>query len=423
MSTLKDIISCMGGYDPDALPVARANEVIRSFVAPITGVETLPVRAALGRVLAEDIVSPINVPSHDNSAMDGYAVRADNLASHAPVTLLEIGVALAGKEFRGEVGSGQCVRVMTGAVMPAGTDTVVIQEIVKVDGKHVTVPPGQERGQNRRLAGEDLEKGKPALKAGALIRPAELGMIASLGIGDVRVKQRLRVAFFSTGDELRSITEKLGPGEVYDSNRYTLYGMLTRLGCKVIDMGVVRDDPILLEAAFRKAAASADAVVTSGGVSVGEADYTKQMMTKLGEVVFWKIAMRPGRPMAFGRIETDGKAAYLFGLPGNPVAVMVTFYHFVRGALLTMMGRADTDLPLLRVKSQSALRKKPGRTEYQRGVLEQRNGEWTVRLTGAQGSGILRSMSEANCFVVLHHEQGSVKAGDPVDVMLMDGLV
>ena len=423
MSTLKDIISCMGGYDPDALPVARANEIIRSFVAPITGVETLPVRAALGRVLAEDIVSPINVPSHDNSAMDGYAVRADNLASHAPVTLLEIGVALAGKEFRGEVGSGQCVRVMTGAVMPAGTDTVVIQEIVKVDGKHVTVPPGQERGQNRRLAGEDLEKGKPALKAGALIRPAELGMIASLGIGDVRVKQRLRVAFFSTGDELRSITEKLGPGEVYDSNRYTLYGMLTRLGCKVIDMGVVRDDPILLEAAFRKAAASADAVVTSGGVSVGEADYTKQMMTKLGEVVFWKIAMRPGRPMAFGRIETDGKAAYLFGLPGNPVAVMVTFYHFVRGALLTMMGRADTDLPLLRVKSQSALRKKPGRTEYQRGVLEQRNGEWTVRLTGAQGSGILRSMSEANCFVVLHHEQGSVKAGDPVDVMLMDGLV
>ena len=423
MSTLKDIISCMGGYDPDALPVARANEVIRSFVAPITGVETLPVRAALGRVLAEDIVSPINVPSHDNSAMDGYAVRADNLASHAPVTLLEIGVALAGKEFRGEVGSGQCVRVMTGAVMPAGTDTVVIQEIVKVDGKHVTVPPGQERGQNRRLAGEDLEKGKPALKAGALIRPAELGMIASLGIGDVRVKQRLRVAFFSTGDELRSITEKLGPGEVYDSNRYTLYGMLTRLGCKVIDMGVVRDDPILLEAAFRKAAASADAVVTSGGVSVGEADYTKQMMTKLGEVVFWKIAMRPGRPMAFGRIETDGKAAYLFGLPGNPVAVMVTFYHFVRGALLTMMGRADTDLPLLRVKSQSALRKKPGRTEYQRGVLEQRNGEWTVRLTGAQGSGILRSMSEANCFVVLRHEQGSVKAGDPVDVMLMDGLV
>jgi molybdopterin molybdotransferase len=425
MSALNDIISCISDYDPDALPVARANDVIRSFVAPITGVETLPVREALGRVLAEDIVSPINVPSHDNSAMDGYAVRSSDLSGGEPTTLNEIGVALAGKEFLGGVDPGQCVRIMTGAVMPAGTDTVVIQEIVKVDGKHVSVPPGQQPGQHRRLAGEDLQQGKPALKAGTLIRPSELGLIASLGIGEVNVRRRLKVAFFSTGDELRSITEKLGPGDVYDSNRYTLYGMLTRLGCEVIDMGVVRDDPEPLEAAFRTAAASADAVVTSGGVSVGEADFTKQMMAKLGEVVFWKIAMRPGRPMAFGRIETQatGKSAYLFGLPGNPVAVMVTFYHFVRGALLTMMGRSDTDLPLLRVKSQTAIRKKPGRTEYQRGILQQTNGEWTVSLTGAQGSGILRSMSEANCFVVLRHEQGSVKAGDLVDVMLMDGLV
>jgi molybdopterin molybdotransferase len=427
MSRLADIISCMSDYDPEALPVARANEVIRSFVAPITGVETLPVREALGRVLAENIISPIDVPSHDNSAMDGYAVRSADLSADAPTTLTEVGIAFAGKEYGGEVGPGACVRIMTGAVMPAGTDAVVIQEIVQVEGKHVTVPPGQQPGQHRRFAGEDLQKGKPALNAGALIRPAELGMIASLGIGEIKVKRRLRVAFFSTGDELRSITEKLGPGDVYDSNRYTLYGMLTRLGCEVIDMGVVRDDPALLEAAFSKAAALADAVVTSGGVSVGEADFTKQMMAKLGDVVFWKIAMRPGRPMAFGRIQTQSgttaKSAYLFGLPGNPVAVMVTFYHFVRGALLYMMGRNDTDLPLVRVKSQGAIRKKPGRTEYQRGTLEQKSGEWTVRLTGAQGSGILRSMSEANCFVVLHHEQGSVDAGGPVDVMLMDGLV
>jgi molybdopterin molybdotransferase len=210
---------------------------------------------------------------------------------------------------------------------------------------------------------------------------------------------------------------------VYDSNRYTLWGMLTRLGCEVTDLGVVRDDPKKLEAAFRKAAASADAVVTSGGVSVGEADFTKQMMAKFGEVVFWKIAMRPGRPMAFGRIRARGKSAILFGLPGNPVAVMVTFYHFVRGALLTMMGRSDTDLPLLHAKAETAMRKKPGRTEYQRGILELKNGEWSVRLTGAQGSGILRSMSEANCFVVLGHEQGAVKAGDYVEVMVMDGLV
>ena len=423
MATLKEVISCTSDYDPDALTVAKANEVIRSFVRPVSGVEKLPVRAALGRVLARNIISLINVPSHDNSAMDGYAVRSADLPQTEAVTLAEIGAAFAGKEFAGKVGPGQCVRLMTGAVMPEGTDTVVIQEAVTADGERITIPPGQEPGQNRRLAGEDLQRGKSALRAGTLLRPAELGLIASLGIGEVSVRRKLKVAFFSTGDELVSVGKRLKTGEVYDSNRYTLWGMLTRLGCEAIDMGVVRDDPKKLEAALRKAAASADAVVTSGGVSVGEADFTKQMMAKLGEVVFWKIAMRPGRPMAFGRIRGRRRSAYLFGLPGNPVAVMVTFYHFVRGALLTMMGRNDIELPLLRARSGTAMRKKPGRTEYQRGVLELKNGEWTVRVTGAQGSGILRSMSEANCFVVLGHEQGGVKAGDPVDVMLMDGLV
>ena len=423
MSSLKQIISCTSDYDPDALAVARANEVIRSFVKPVSGVEKLPVHAALGRVLAKDVVSPINVPAHDNSAMDGYAVRNDDLGAGEPVTLTEIGTAYAGREFTSEVGSGECVRIMTGAVLPKNTDTVVIQEAVNVDGKRVTIPPGQERGQNRRLAGEDLQKGKPALRAGRMLRPADIGLIASLGIGEVSVRRKLRVAFFSTGDELVSVGKKLKAGEVYDSNRYTLWGMLTRLGCEVIDLGVVHDDPKKLEAAFRKAAAVADAVVTSGGVSVGEADFTRQMMAKLGEVVFWKIAMRPGRPMAFGRIQARGKSAYLFGLPGNPVAVMVTFYHFVRGALLTMMGRSDTDLPLLLAKAEASMRKKPGRTEYQRGILELKNGEWSVRLTGSQGSGILRSMSEANCFVVLGHGQSSVKVGDYVEVMVMDGLV
>ena len=423
MSSLRQIVSCVSGYDPEALPVAKANEVIRGFVRPVAGIERLAVRAALGRVLAKPIVSPINVPSHDNSAMDGYAVRGDDLGANLPVTLTEIGAAYAGREFTGKVQRGQCVRVMTGAVMPRNTDTVVMQEAVEAQGRLITVPPGLEPGQNRRLAGEDLKKGRPALAAGRLLRPADLGLIASLGIGEVSVRRKLRVAFFSTGDELVSVGKKLLPGEVYDSNRYTLWGMLTRLGCEVIDLGVVRDDPKKLEAAFRKAAAGADAVVTSGGVSVGEADFTKQMMAKLGEVVFWKIAMRPGRPMAFGRIRGRGRAAYLFGLPGNPVAVMVTFYHFVRGALLAMMGRSDTELPLVRVKSVAAIRKKPGRTEYQRGVLQLKDGEWTVRLTGSQGSGILRSMSEANCFIVLHHEQGGVEAGDAVDVMLMDGLV
>jgi len=424
MSTLEQIVSCVSDYDPNALPVARANEVMRAFVKPVAGIEKLPVRAALGRVLAKDIVSPINVPAHDNSAMDGYAVRNDDLGAGEPVTLTEIGTAYAGRQFTGAVGRGECVRVMTGAVMPKNTDTVVIQEVVTANGRRISIPPGLEPGQNRRLAGEDLQKGKPALRAGTLLRPAELGLIASLGIGEVRVRRKLKVAFFSTGDELAPVGKKLKAGEVHDSNRYTLWGMLQRLGCEVIDLGVVRDDPKKLEAAFRKAAASADAVVTSGGVSVGEADFTKQMMARLGEVVFWTIAMRPGRPMAFGRIRARGKSAYLFGLPGNPVAVMVTFYHFVRGALLTMMGRNDVELPLLRAKSEAAIRKKPGRTEYQRGILARgADGEWSVRLTGAQGSGILRSMSEANCFVVLGHDQGSVKAGDYVDVMAMDGLV
>ncbi|OGA05862.1 MAG: molybdopterin molybdenumtransferase MoeA, partial [Betaproteobacteria bacterium RIFCSPLOWO2_02_FULL_64_12] len=357
MSSLRQIVSCVSGYDPEALPVAKANEVIRGFVRPVAGIERLAVRAALGRVLAKPIVSPINVPSHDNSAMDGYAVRGDDLGANLPVTLTEIGAAYAGREFTGKVQRGQCVRVMTGAVMPRNTDTVVMQEAVEAQGRLITVPPGLEPGQNRRLAGEDLKKGRPALAAGRLLRPADLGLIASLGIGEVSVRRKLRVAFFSTGDELVSVGKKLLPGEVYDSNRYTLWGMLTRLGCEVIDLGVVRDDPKKLEAAFRKAAAGADAVVTSGGVSVGEADFTKQMMAKLGEVVFWKIAMRPGRPMAFGRIRGRGRAAYLFGLPGNPVAVMVTFYHFVRGALLAMMGRSDTELPLVRVKSVAAIRK------------------------------------------------------------------
>src|SRR5262245_3786701 len=423
MTTLKEIISCTSDYDPDALPVARANEVIRSFVRPVTGTERLPVRAALGRVLAKDIVSPINVPSHDNSAMDGYAVRGEDLRQAEPVTLIEIGTAYAGREFAGEVKPGECVRVMTGAVMPRHTDTVIIQEAVTNEGRRVTIPPAQERGQNRRLAGEDLAKGKPALHAGRLLRPADLGLVASLGIGEVSVRRKLKVAFFSTGDELVSVGKKLKAGEVYDSNRYTLWGMLQRLGCDVVDLGVVPVTPKKLEASCCKAAAGADAVVTSGGVSVGEADFTKQMMAKLGEVVFWKIAMRPGRPMAFGRIRARGRSAYLFGLPGNPVAVMVTFYHFLRGGLLCLAGPTDSELPLLRARSEAAMRKKPGRTEYQRGILELKNGEWSVRLTGAQGSGILRSMSEANCFVVLGHEQGSVAAGDYVDVMLMDGLV
>ena len=425
MATLEEIASCVSGYDPDALPVAKAQEFIARFVPRVATVERVALRSALGRVLAEDIVSPIDVPAHDNSAMDGYALRGSDLAESGPTRLRIAGTGLAGQQFEGAAGPGECVRIMTGAVMPEGFDTVVPQEFVSVEGQEVVVPPGAVRpGDNRRLRGEDLARGRPALSAGKLLRPADLGLLASLGQAEVPVWRRLRVAFFSTGDELRSIGEPLEPGCVYDSNRYTLYGMLQRLGVELLDLGVVRDEPQALERAFRTAAESADAIITSGGVSVGEADFTKQMMARLGEVAFWRIAMRPGRPMAFGRIRSAAHEAVLFGLPGNPVAVMVTFYAFVRDALLAMSGATPAPLPLLRARSAMALRKKPGRTEYQRGVVSRRpDGDWEVRITGSQGSGILRSMSEANGLVVLHHEQGAVTTGDWVDVLPFEGLV
>src|SRR5437016_12282750 len=417
MSGLAETLSCLDGYDPNALHVDKAREAIRSCLVPIAESETVKVRDALGRVLAEEIVPRINVPAHDNSAMDGYAVCSSDLKGEERV-LSEVGTALAGRPFGGKLGPGECVRVMTGAVMPAGTDTVVIQEVVRAEDGKILIPKGQKAGQNVRSAGEDLKIGVPVLAPGKLLRPAELGLIASLGLAEVRVKRRLRVAFFSTGDELASIGAALKEGEVYDSNRYTLHGMLERLGVEITDLGVVRDDPRELEKMFKKAAA-ADAIITTGGVSVGEADFVKALMAKLGEVLFWKIAMRPGRPMAFGRIGD----AFLFGLPGNPVAVMVTFYQFVRDALLQLSGRTDnTELPLLKATAAEPLRKVAGRTEYQRGILSREGGEWKVRSTGQQGSGVLRSMSEANCLIVLEHERGKVDAGELVQVQLFEGL-
>jgi len=416
--SIAQAVSCVDGYDPDALSVDKAHEAIRACLAPVTQTEQVPVRASLGRVLAQEIVPQIDVPGHDNSAMDGFAVRSSDFRQDE-ITLKQIGAAFAGKPFQGAVGAGECVRVMTGAVLPQGADTVVVQEVCRAQGNNIAIPPGQKAGQNVRAAGEDLKAGIAVLKPGQRLRAAELGLIASLGIGEVSVQRRLRVAFFSTGDELASIGTPLKLGQVYDSNRYTLHGMLACLGVDILDMGVVRDDPGLLEAAFRKAAASADAIITTGGVSVGEADFVKQLMAKLGEVLFWKIAMRPGRPMAFGKIGN----AFLFGLPGNPVAVMVTFYQFVRDALLHMSGGTGFEIPLLAATSTQAIRKIPGRTEYQRGIVFREGGEWKVRTTGQQGSGVLRSMSEANCFIVLQHERGAVKAGEPVQVQLFEGLL
>jgi molybdopterin molybdotransferase len=334
-----------------------------------------------------------------------------------------VGTALAGKAWAGSCGAGECVRIMTGAIMPAGLDTVAPQELVQVDGEQVVIPAGLlHSGDNRRLLGEDLMAGRPALSAGTRLTPAACGLIASLGLPQVKVWRRPRVAYFSTGDEILSLGEPPREGAVYDSNRYTVFGLLTRLGCEVIDLGVVKDQPELLEAAFRRAAAQADAVITSGGVSVGEADYTKAMMKKLGDVAFWRIAMRPGRPMAVGRLTAGGHSALLFGLPGNPVAVMVTYAAFVRPALQKLMGWNAPPQPMLRARAVDTMRKKPGRTEYQRGIVERReDGELWVRLTGNQGSGVLSSMVQANGLIVLGHAQPTVQSGDWVDVMMFDG--
>jgi molybdopterin molybdotransferase len=411
--------SCADDYDPNSMPVDKARAFIHTFLTPISGVAKRPIRSALGRVLAEDIISPVNVPAHRNSAMDGWAVRFSDLSDNAG-PLEEVGASFAGKPYVGTVGPKQCVRIFTGGVVPVECDTVIMQERAKADGKLIIFFAGAKLGQNVRQAGEDLTQGAVALAKGRIVRPAELGLIASLGISEIAVVRPLRVAFFSTGDELVSIGTPLGEGEIYDSNRYTLFGMLAKMGIEAIDMGVVRDDPAILENAFRDAANIADVVITSGGVSVGEADFVKTLLGKLGEVVFWKIAMKPGRPLAYGKIQN----AHFFGLPGNPVSVMVTFYQFVRDALLTLQGVSPLPVqPLLKAVCTSPIKKAPGRTEFQRGVLYLEDGVWKVRTTGEQGSGILKSMSDANCFIMLHDHIGNVEAGATVDVQILEGVV
>jgi molybdopterin molybdotransferase len=357
--------------------------------------------------------------------MDGFAFDSRHLRTGEPLSLRVTGTAFAGKAWAGTVGAGECLKIMTGAIMPAKLDTVVPLEFVKTEGDRIVVPPNVvSAGDNRRLLGEDLMAGEAALRQGQTLGPAALGLLASLGLPTVTVFRRVRVAYFSTGDEILSLGETPREGAVYDSNRYTVFGLLTRLGVEVVDLGVVRDEPAELEAAFRTAALKADAIITSGGVSMGEADHTKAMMKQLGDVAFWRIAMRPGRPMAVGRIDEAGKSAILFGLPGNPVAVMVTFLAFVRPALQRLMGGAASEPVLLQARSGEALRKKPGRTEYQRGIVTRTpEGTLSVRTTGNQGSGVLSSMVEANGLIVLHHGQGNVAVGDTVDVMMFDGAI
>ena len=409
------------------LSVAQARAAIAAALRPITDTQDVALEHALGRVLAEDVVSPIDVPAHDNSAMDGFAFDGAALAAGGVTRLRVVGTLMAGAPHQGAVASGECLRIMTGAVMPAGLDTVVPLELCRSEGDAVLIEPGALRaGENRRRRGEDLQAGLPALRRGRRLRPADLGLVASLGIARLKVLRPLRVAMFSTGDELRTLGQTLDPGCVYDSNRYSLLGALQRLGMEVIDLGLVPDDRAALQTTLEQAVAQADVVLTSGGVSMGDADHTRQVLAAMGEVGFWKVAMRPGRPFAFGALRRSGgqPPSWLFALPGNPVAALVGFYVFAREALLQLAGAAPEPLPVLQARCMNALRKRPGRTEFQRAVVEPTaQGPWQVRLTGSQGAGVLRSMSEANALLVLGHEQGSVAAGDLVDVWLFDGLV
>jgi len=420
------------GSQPNAVPqgeqataVSEARAAILNAVVPVARTEIVQIKAALGRVLADDVHARVNVPPHDNSAMDGFALRGSELKA-GKVSLRITGVALAGKAYAGVVGAGECVRIMTGAVMPADCDTVIPHELVgslaedRIEFDAIVL----RAGANCRYAGEDLKAGAVAVPAGKHLMPADLGLLASIGIAEVAVSRVLRVAFFSTGDELCAPGETLRSGCIYDSNRFTLHGMISRAGHEPLDMGVIPDHPDQIEQALRTACTSADAVVIAGGMSEGDADHTRHMLARLGKVAFHKVAMRPGRPMAFGALDSDGHRVFLFGLPGNPVAAMVSFYFFVAPALEKMAGGQFLPPPVAWVPSAQYIKKRPGRTEFQRGVVESDElGRQIVRITGNQGSGVLRSMSEANCIIVLDHDQAEVKVGEWIKVLYFQGLV
>lgn len=418
--------SCDDPIEPELLPVATALARMRAEIGAVSETKTISLRESLGHVLASDLVSPIQVPAYTNSAMDGYAINSADLpAGDGEVSLKVLGTAWAGRPVTTEIKSGETVRIMTGGMLPGGADTVVIQEHVQtLDDEHVLIDGTTTAGRNVRHAGEDINTGDIVLSGGTLINPAELGLIASLGIDQVEVRRRLKVAFFSTGDELRALETHagvaLGPGEIFDSNRHTLFALLSRLGVELIDLGVVEDTADATRAAVVEASEKADLVITSGGVSAGQADFVSQTIAELGDVTFWKLAMRPGRPLACGVVN----GCRFFGLPGNPVAVMVTFYEFVQPTIKAMMGCTDIDLQLFNVVAAESIRKVPGRIEYQRGIVEvSADGAQTVRTTGKQGAGRLSSMSLANCLIVLPVECDGVAAGDLVQVRPFHGLV
>jgi molybdopterin molybdotransferase len=412
--------SCMDDYDPNAMSVSQARQFIQQFLQPVIETESVATMQALGRVLAADIVSPTNVPNHNNSAMDGFAFKFSNEVKSLKI----IGTAFAGKAFDGVVNAGECIKIMTGAVIPIGADTVVMQERIAIKSDRITLLDVPRHGANVRLAGEDLKINQIVLGVGHTLKPADLGLIASLGVGQVKVFRQLKVAFFSTGDELVGVGKPLQTGQIYDSNRYTIFGMLSRLSVVISDLGVVPDKPDLLEATLLRAASENDCVITSGGVSVGEADFMKALLAKHGQVLFWKINMKPGRPLAYGKVKgCNGQQSHYFGLPGNPVSAMVTFYQFVQPALQAISGAAARPMPFFKVECTENIKKATGRTEFQRGILFEEAGIWKVKPLPNQGSGVLSSMSAANCFIVLDETVGNCDAGEMVNVQLLEGII
>lgn len=403
---------------PSTLTVAQAQARILAALQGVKETEYLPLEQALGRVLAEAIKAPFNVPPHRNSAMDGYALNSTSLTEGVN-RLTVVGKSLAGHPFKEKVGLGECVRITTGAVVPDGANTILIQEDITRFDNIIEYIGTTKPDKHIRYPGEDLAQGAEVLSVGRVLNAADLGLIASLGIGHVSVWRKVKVAIMSTGDEVQAIGKPLSTGQIYDSNRYTLKGLLQRLEVEVIDFGIVPDEPSTLEQAFLSATAQADVLITSGGVSVGDADYITQILERLGQIDFWKIAMKPGKPLAFGRL---GNCAF-FGLPGNPVSTMVTFIIFVRSALLKLGNYPVKPVVSYSAKCLTDLYKAPGRQEYQRGIAEQDEyGQWTVRNTGIQESHVLHSMSVANCFMVLAQEWGDVEQGTEIPIIPFAGL-
>lgn len=402
----------MEAFTAGLISLDDALSTLLDRVTPVQQQESVTLPDAAGRITASAVISPIDVPPFDNSAMDGYALRAADLQSDRPLPVA--GKAFAGSPFNGSWPEGTCIRIMTGAQIPAGCDAVVMQEQTEQDGDAIRLTARVRAGQNIRRVGEDIRQGTCVLDAGIKLGAAELPLLASLGIARVAVLRKLRVALFSTGDELQPVGQPLAEGQIYDTNRFAVQLMLNKLGCEVIDLGIIRDDPTALRAAFIEADRCADVVISSGGVSVGEADYTRAMLEELGEVGFWKLAMKPGKPFAFGRLPDS----WFCGLPGNPVSAVVTFYQLVQPLLAKLTGQQAPALPpRQKVRSATSLKKTPGRLDFQRGVL-QRNaqGELEVKTTGHQGSHIFSSFQQANCFIVLERERGNVEAGEWVEV-------